>query len=97
MDAEEFRAKAEAAQRSVHAAVLGYLEDDEIAVDWVLTVQVQNSDGVSGLLHRAGGGMDGSNGPSAWAALGMLQASSDIARDQMKAMTAPGGQDAEPE
>lgn len=96
MDAD-FRERAEAAQRAVHKALLGYLDDDEIAIDWVLTVHVQNGAGVSGLLHRAGGGMDGGNGPSAWAALGMLQASSDVARDQMKAMTAPDGKDAEPE
>lgn len=83
----------EAAQLAVHKALGAYLEDNEIAVGWVLTIEVLTDRGVHGLCHRAGGGMDGSGAPTAWAALGMLQASSDVARDQMKGMTwqPPGG------
>lgn len=91
MDARE---KAEAAQRKVHEALGAYLEDNEIAVGWVLTIEVLTDQNVHGLSHRAGGGMDGTDGPSAWTALGMLEASADVARDQMKAMTwEPSDQD----
>jgi len=73
----------EAARARVHEALRDYLEDDEIAVSWVATIEVIKADGCHALLHRAGGGIDGSNHPTAWTALGMLTASSDLARQQI--------------
>jgi hypothetical protein len=77
------------AQKAVHEALQGYLQDGEIAVHWTLTIDVAAQDDVRYLAHRAGGGVDGTDMPTAWAAAGMLQASSDVARRQLEAMTGP--------
>lgn len=77
-------ARVELAQRQVHEALQPYLEDDEIAVSWVLTIEVAGvMRGTRGLAHRAGGGDDGTHPPTPWGALGMLVASSDVAREQL--------------
>lgn len=83
----------DAARAKVHEALGGYLEDGEIAVGWVLTIEVIGADDRNMLLHRAGGGMDGSQHPTAWTALGMLTASGDIARRQILDTTGDGGED----
>lgn len=71
------------ARQEVHEAIGHYLEDDEIAVSWVVTVDVAGADGSRYLAHRAGGGADGQDHPMAWTALGMLTASADLARQQL--------------
>jgi hypothetical protein len=76
----------EEAQRAVHEAVKDYLGDDEIPVRWVLTIEVARPDG-NHLAHRAGGGFDGTENPMAWTALGMLQAATRTAEDQVADMT----------
>ena len=77
----------ESAQRAVHEALAGMLDDGEIAVGWCLTIDVIGPNDVRYLAHRAGGGADGTENPTAWAALGMLQASVDVARDQIRDCT----------
>jgi hypothetical protein len=72
----------EEAQRAVHEATREYLAEDEIPVCWVLTVEVARSDG-NHLIHRAGGGFDGTENPMAWTALGMLEAAVRTAADQV--------------
>ncbi|MDP2710795.1 MAG: hypothetical protein Q8O56_06215 [Solirubrobacteraceae bacterium] len=76
MTYDEARAKA-------HEAIGGLLDDDEIAVSWVLTVDVAGLDGHRYLAHRSGGGTDGSDDPVVWVALGMLRASVQVAENQL--------------
>lgn len=71
---------AEEKQRRLHDAIQGVLDDGEIAIAWTLTVDVAGLDDTRYLAHRAGGGPDGNSRPSAWTALGMLEASSEVAR-----------------
>lgn len=75
------------AQQAVHEALKGYLDEGEIAVHWCLTIDVAGQDGVRYLAHRAGGGHDGSENPTIWAARGMLEASADVAADQLRDST----------
>lgn len=75
------------AQRRVHEAIGVLLDEGEIAVSWVLTIDVAGPDNVRYLAHRAGGGGDGDDRPMAWAALGMLQASANVAADQIREQT----------
>lgn len=83
----------ERAQREVHAALTHFLDEGEIPVHWVLTIEVAGPDGTRYLAHRAGGGLDGHDSPMAWTALGMLQTSADVARDQLRGMTADSDDD----
>lgn len=67
----------------VHEAISLLLEDGEIAIHWTLTIDVAGPDNVRYLAHRAGGGHDGTDGPMAWTALGMLRASVGVAEQQL--------------
>lgn len=73
----------EEAKAAVHEALAGFLDDGEIAVHWVLTVEVARPDGGHHLDYRAGGGHDGQENPMAWVYLGMAEASAAVARAQM--------------
>lgn len=75
------------AKRRVHEAIGGLLDDGEIAISWVLTVDVAGPNDVRYLAHRAGGGIDGADNPMAWTALGMLRASAGVAEQQLLGMT----------
>jgi hypothetical protein len=85
----------EEAQRAVHAALKDYLDEGEIAISWCLTVDVVGPDNTRYLIHRAGGGVDGTDAPMAWTALGMLETSADTARDQLREMTVEPDEDDE--
>lgn len=63
------------------------MDEGELAISWCLTIDIAGPDGLRYLLHRAGGGADGTDNPQAWTALGMLQASVDLARDQLLEMS----------
>lgn len=71
----------------VHEALGAYLRPDEIAVGWMVVIDVAGPEGVRYLAHRGGGGADGSESPTAWAALGMLRASMQSAEDQLRSWT----------
>jgi hypothetical protein len=71
------------AQHRVHDAIGGLLDEGEIAVSWVLTIDVAGQGDLRYLAHRAGGGADGEDGPMAWTALGMLRASAALAEQQL--------------
>lgn len=71
----------------VHEAIGAMLGEGEIAVAWVLTIDVAGADGSRYLAHRAGGGHDGGDGPMAWTALGMLETAAGTARAQLHDMT----------
>ena len=75
------------AHEAVHEALSGLLDDGEIAVCWVLTIDVAGPDGMRYLAHRAGGGHDGRDAPMAWTALGMLRASASVAEEQLLSST----------
>lgn len=86
------------AQQRVHEAIGGYLEDGELVIGWVLTIEVATQDDGRYLSHRAGGGIDGSEPPTVWTALGMLEGSSTVARDQLRDWTGdPEDEDVEDE
>jgi hypothetical protein len=68
---------------AVHAAIGDYLDEGEIAVAWTLTIDVAGPDGTRYLAHRAGGGMDGTDAPTVWTALGMLRAGLLAAEQQV--------------
>lgn len=72
---------------TVHRAIDSLLDDGEIAISWVLTIDIAGPDDTRYLAHRAGGGHDGTEGPMAWTALGMLRASVILAEDQLLDMT----------
>lgn len=82
---------------AVHEALGGYLDEGEIAISWCLTIDVAGADGKRYLAHRAGGGADGTEGPMVWAALGMLQASVQVAEDQLRDCTSDDDDDDEDE
>lgn len=75
------------AHTKVHEAIGAMLNDGEFAMTWVLTIDVAGPDGMRYLAHRAGGGADGTDRPMAWTAFGMLQASANLAADQVRAQT----------
>lgn len=77
------------AQRRVHDAIGDLLDDGEIAIAWTLTIDVAGQDQRRYLAHRAGGGVDGSDAPMVWTALGMLRASVQVAEDQLRGCTEP--------
>jgi hypothetical protein len=81
------------ARRHVHEAIGAMLDDEEVAMSWVLVIDIAGIDGRRYLAHRAGGGLDGTDSPMAWTALGMLKASARLAEDQVVANT--GGVDEE--
>lgn len=73
----------DAAKQRVHEAIGDWLDDGEIPICWVLTVDVAGPDNVRYLAHRAGGGADGQDSPMAWTALGMMQSSVKLAERQV--------------
>ena len=77
----------EQAQRDVHQALGSYLDEGEIAIAWCLTIDVAGQDGTRYVAHLAGGGVDGTESPMAWTALGMLTCSADVARSQLAEST----------
>jgi hypothetical protein len=70
-------------QHRLHEAIESILDEGEIAISWVLMIDVAGPDRRRYLAHRAGGGADGSDYPMAWTALGMLMGSADVARKQL--------------
>jgi hypothetical protein len=86
----------EEAQRLVHEAIGLMVDDDEMVMSWVLTIDVGGPDGRRYLAHRAGGGFDGTESPMAWTALGMLRASARLAEDQVVANSGPVDKDDPP-
>lgn len=83
------------AKRRVHEAVGYLLDDGELAISWVLTIDVAGPNDTRYLAHRAGGGVDGADNPMAWTALGMLRASAALAEQQVIASTWGGEDDDE--
>jgi hypothetical protein len=74
-------------RQQLNDAIRAQLADDELAVSWILVVDVAGPSGSRYLSHRAGGGVDGEEPPAPWTALGMGQAICSVANDQMLATT----------
>ena len=72
----------------VHQAISeAFLDDGEIAINWVVIIDIAGPDDTRYLSHRAGGGHDGTDGPTAWAALGMLRSGVLLAEQQLVDIT----------
>lgn len=77
----------DAAARAVHEALRGFLDDGEIAISWCVTIDVAGADDVRYLAHRSGGGLDGTDAPTMWAAVGMIRSSLITAEKQVEDLT----------
>jgi hypothetical protein len=84
-------------QQVVHGAIQADLADGEIALAWILVVDTVDARGNRRLAHRAGGGMDGSDRPVAWTALGMMRAAAALAEEQVVDNSYEAGEDDEPD
>lgn len=72
----------------VHQAInQAFLDDGEIAINWVVIIDIAGTDDSRYLSHRSGGGHDGNDAPTAWAALGMLRSGVLLAEAQLVDMT----------
>jgi hypothetical protein len=71
------------AKAAVHEAIGGLLDEGEIPVSWVLTIDVIGPNDTRYLAHRSGSGVNGENTPMLWEALGMLRASVVTAEQQV--------------
>lgn len=85
------------AARALHEAVGGVLGDGEIAIAWTLTIDVAGPNEARYLAHRSGGGIDGTDHPQVWTALGMIRASLQVAEDQLRDCTVDEDDDEEGE
>lgn len=74
-------------RQQLNDAIRAQLAEDEIAVGWVLVIDVAGPNNSRYLSHRDGGGVDGYDSPTPWSALGMGQALSAIANDKILAAT----------
>lgn len=82
------------ARRATHEALGGFLDEGELLVSWVVVAEVAGPDHCRYLVHRAGGGVDGTDAPMAWTALGMLQSGARLAEDQVaESSRDPDGED----
>lgn len=86
LDAGRFERRQGSPQEQVHEAIGAYLDEGELVTAWVLVVEVADSNGVT-LMHRAGGGDDGTNTPSVWEAIGMLRSGEIVAENQLGEQT----------
>ncbi len=68
----------------VHRALQGFVDEGELVVAWHVTVEVLAPDDARYLAHRAGGGMDGTDPPTIWNVVGMLDSSLNTARQQLR-------------
>lgn len=73
--------------RAVHQALGGFLHEGELAIAWTLTIDVAGPDEVRYLAHCSGGGIDGTEAPTDWAALGMLRSSVLNAEQEIDGLT----------
>lgn len=71
------------ARREVHQALAGLLEEGEMVCAWTVQIDVMGPEGHRYLAHRAGGGVDGTETPTVWTALGMIEASRAVAAEQL--------------
>lgn len=74
-------------QRAVHEALKEYLDEGEIPICWTLTIDIAGPEGTRYLAHRAGGGLDGTDTPMIWTAVGLLKAGLRVAENQLDDIT----------
>jgi hypothetical protein len=66
----------------VQEALGGFLKEGEIITGWCVVAEVADQNGRR-LIHRAGGGAEGTEPPMIWTAIGMLQTGQRMAEDQL--------------
>jgi hypothetical protein len=69
----------------VQDALGGFLKEGEIITGWCVVAEVADHTGTR-LIHRAGGGAEGTEPPTIWEALGMLRAGEIMAEGQLAQM-----------
>ncbi len=74
----------------IHNAIAGDLDDGELLVQWVYVADVIGPDGDRHIVTAGGSGADG---PTTWAALGLLNAAAAITNDQILNPEAYGDED----
>jgi hypothetical protein len=82
-------------ETEIQQAIQDSLDDGELVINWVLTVDIAGPDDMRYLAHRSGGGVDGTDHPMIWTALGMINAAKLVAESQ--AISATYGEDEEEE
>lgn len=85
----------EQAKKAVHQALQGFADPGELIVSWCIVMDVAGPNNHRYLYHRGGGGLDGTENPISWTALGMLEASAALARAQITGSTMWAGDDDE--
>lgn len=78
----------DSARERLHTAIRDLLDESEIPVCWCLTIDVAGPESRY-IAHRSGGGHDGNEHPTLWAAVGMLQTSADLALAKHREICAP--------
>jgi len=68
---------------SIHNAIAGDLDDGELLVQWVYVADVIGPDGDRHIVTEGGSGAGGGDGPTTWAALGLLHAAVAVTTDQV--------------
>lgn len=81
------------AKANVQTAAQELINDGEIIVGWCIVLEVVRPNGDRYLAHRAGGGQDGEQLPPMWTELGMLQAAANNVAADIRASTAPPGEE----
>lgn len=74
---------------AAHQGLSTLTDDGEIVVKWVAVLEVMGPDDTHYLAHRAGCGLDASDSPMIWDALGLLRAGVIQAEDQLSDLTMP--------
>lgn len=74
-------------QETLHRAIQNILDEGEISVNWILTIDVAGPNDIRYLAHRSGGGVDGNDSPMIWHALGMINAAKVVAEKQVSDVT----------
>lgn len=69
--------------KDLHEAIEATLDPNEIAIQWIISVEVAGENSARYLVTRGGGGHDGSDEPMSWTVLGLLEASAAIVREHI--------------
>lgn len=78
------------ARTDVQDALGGFLKEGEIITAWCVVAEVVDHNGHR-LIHRAGGGAEGTEPPSIWTAVGMLRSGEVTAEEQLRSQNKDTG------
>lgn len=80
----------------LHDAISRVIPDDELAIHWIVLVEVAGPED-SGLATYTGGGIDGTEDPSSWTILGALLATAEVMKDRVLGLAFERGNEDESE